>query len=622
MAPGEGVCPRAAEPPALTMSEMHSLVPLGPNRPPQRRNPGRFSRLFLGPERVAPRKGNDPKTLGGSLMRPESTKDTRENLIQRSRYAIPGYTLEQLADRDDIIFAIRNTLKRAIGEMKWKIVPDVEKVKAELKRWHTVSELTMNYPQLRAKFTPQVLDPVFFMRASGALRDVISSEQSAGSDISQNVRLREFFENCLAAHEVTAESHILPVQEMFESPNPSAESSFRAFLNRIVDNLTLYDAAPIVKNPLCDGSALGELYLLPGDQIRRYRRPDLATPQPPEPAYDWYDQGIVKAYYNNDELVYMLQNEQSTGYGKPPVEVILEKMVGALYGDQYMVDFFRNNNTPQFVFDLGPEVSQDERDAIEMKWNQSVAKGIRRGIFIGSKEGVKGFIPLQTGTMRDNEVLELMKYWANVKCAVYGLSLQDIGFTEDLHRTTADTQKDLTQSRGIHSLAVTIQEFINGEIVRGQMWIRNNALDPLDLSGYSKAVFPFNDVKFEFVEDNEEQSVEDAQRAVALVDSGILARNEVRRELGLPPMPGGDIITIATKPGIKLEDLPALQPQEDGGGEGGAPGEDGEGGGESEGGGDAEPPKPPHPPKPQVPGSGVQKADLESLRDDLVKLLD
>jgi hypothetical protein len=604
------------------MSDSHSLVPVGFSHPLRKSTPGGFSRFFLGPKRVAPRKGGEPKSLNGALSRPESTLGTRENLVQRSRYAVPGYTLETLADRDDIIFAIRNTLKRAIGEMPWKIVPDVEKIKADLKRWHTVAELSMNYPQLMAEFKPQVLLPSFYLRATGALKDIISSEQAAGKGLSQNARLREFFDACLAYHEVVAESHILPVQEMFESPNPSAESSFRAFLNRIVDNLTLYDAAPIVKNPLVDGSGLGEMYLLPGQDVRRYRRPDLATPQPPEPAYDWYDQGIVRGYYNNDELVYIVQNEQSSGYGKPPIEVILEKMVGALYGDAYMVDFFRNNNTPQFVFDLGPDVSQDERDAIEVAWNEKVAKGLRRGLFIGSKEGVKGFIPLQQGTMRDNEVLEMLKYWANVKCAVYGLSLNDIGFTEDLHRTTSETQHELTQSRGIHSMAVNIQEFFNGEIVHGKMWIRNNALDPNDLTGYGKDIFDFHDVKFEFVEDDKEAKLEDAQRAETLIDGGVLSRNEVRRELGLPPVPGGDVITISTKPGIKVEDLPTLTPQEDAppGGEGGGGEEGGEDG--QPGGSDGKPPAPPHPPKPQVPGSGVQKRDLESLRDDLVKMLD
>jgi len=604
------------------MSDVHLPVPVDSRPSWIRPNPGGFSRFFMGPRRVSPRKGGDPKSLSGSSARPwDIDENARENLIQRSRYAIPGYSLEELANRDDIIFAIRNTLKRAIGEMQWKIVPDVEKIKADLKRWHTVAELTLNFPQLMAEFTPQVIEPSFFLRATGALRDVIASEQAAGNGTSQNIRLREFFENCLAWHENRAEAHILPVQEMFESPNPSAESSFRALLNRIVDNLTLYDAAPIVKNPVCDGSRLGELYLIPGDQIRRYRRPDLATPQPPEAAYDWYDKGITKAFYNNDELVYILMNEQASGYGKPPVEVILEKMVGALYGDAYIVDFFRNNNMPAFVFDLGPDISQDDKDAIEKRWDQTVAKGQRRGIFIGSKEGVKGFIPLQQGTMRDNEVLELMKYWANVKCAVYGLSLNDIGFTEDLHRTTSETQAELTQSRGVHSMAFNIQEFLNGEIVRGKMWVRNNALDPHDLSGYSKDIFPFKDVRFEFIQDEKEEKIEDAQRAVALVDGGILTRNEVRKELGVAPQPGGDVLCISTKPGIKVEDLTTLTPQEEsapgeGGGEGGEGGDD-EGGDTN----DAKPPKPPHPPKPQVPNSGVQK-NLETLRDSLVKLLD
>ena len=584
---------------------------------------------FFG-EPIEPRKGDAP--VGNSARQP---KGNQSNLQQPpARITAPGYSIEELAARDDVVFAIRNALRRAIGEMKWAIVPDVDKIKADLKRWQTIVQLNMTHPGFDLKFVPQVIEPEFFWKALGELRNVTSDMQAEGETPSTSLRMREFFANCLTYHEAIAEGHVNRVMALFERPNPSAESSFRALLDTIIDSLTLYDSAALIKNPTTNG-ILAELYTVPGDGIRIYRCPDRSTPQPPEIAYDWYEDAVVKANFNNLELVYVRMNPASTGYGTSPILVILRKMVGSMYGDQYINEGFSNSNIPNFVFDLGPDVSQEERDMVETEWENKVSKGQRRGIFIGSKEGVKGFIPLTTGTNKDQMVLELLKYWANVKCAAYGLSLNDIGFTEDLHRTTSETQADLTQSRGVHSMATTIQSFLNSEVLKGRLWVRDDPMDTMSLAGHSEWCFPFRDVKFEFIKDEREEKLEDAQRAESLVGSGILTINEVRHELKLPPRPGGDVLTIAAQPGCKVEDLPQLPPPQ----APQAPGAPGAGGGPPglNGGHDGKPPdgkgetgvpapKPPKPPNPKGPseeGSNDNQAQkrLADLNATLIKML-
>lgn len=569
---------------------------------------------------IEPRKGADPVGKPANIPR-GAVKNLQD---PPPRITAPGYSIEELAARDDIVFAVRNTLRRAIGELKWKIVPDTEKIKADLKRWQTIVQLNMTHPGFELKFVPQVLEPDFFWKALGELRNVTRDMQAEGETPSTSMRMREFFESCLEYHNAVAEGHINRVQALFEHPNQSSDSSFRSLLDTIVDNLTLYDSVGLIKNPTFDGR-LAELYVIPGDQVRIYRCEDLSTPQPPEIAYDWYDSARIKASYNNNELVYFRMNPASNGYGTSPILVILRKMVGSMYGDQYINEGFSNSNIPNFVFDLGPNVSQDERDQVEAEWDNKVNKGQRLGIFIGSKEGVKGFIPLNNGTNRDMEIIDILKYWANIKCAAYGLSLNDIGFTEDLHRTTSETQADLTQSHGINSYGTMIAGFINGEVIKGRLWLRDDPMNVDSLLGHSEACFPFRDVKFEFVQNNADKKLEDAQRAESLIGTGVLTINEVRKEIGLPPRPGGDILFLQAQPGCKVEDLailpPPQAPQPPG-----APGEPG-GGDEGEHDGKAptnappapHAPKPPHPPNPPAP-KGPSEAPSNAAQKRIAEL--
>jgi hypothetical protein len=544
--------------------------------------------LVQGPRGIEPRKGQLGAEGGSIQARRARVAGQRvgEEMHRERRMVLPASALRALVNRDDIIWSIRRTLRMAIGELGWHVVPDLEHIKADLKRWHTIVKLNLDMPGFDIQFQPLSIKAEWFARYTGVLKDVIRGEeetaQQAGQppySIALSPRIQGFFENVLAHHEVEAEKHTQFVQQALERPNPSAESSFRVLLDKIVESLTIFDAAAIVKNPTIEGT-LGELYDIPGEHVRVYRNRDRSTPQPPEIAYDWKRGDQVIAYYNNVELVYMMVNPQDDGYGKSPLEFLVDQIVGAIYGDAYLIDWFANNNIPPAIFDLGPYCDPEERDAMEEQWDQRVSKGKHRVVFTSGKDGIKGFMPLNVQSNKDAQIIENFKLWANRKCAAYGMSLNDIGFTEDLHRTTADTQARLTQIRGVQSMAKVIEEYINGEIVKGRMWMRDEPMDITSVAGRAVPVFPWNDVRFAFKMIEREQKLEEAQRMIGFLQSGVMNRNEIRKELGLPPITGGNIYTImGGGVPIKVEDLgkvpapgagstpgtPALEPGKPGG---------------------------------------------------------
>jgi hypothetical protein len=298
---------------------------------------------------------------------------------------------------------------------------------------------------------------------------------------------------------------------------------------------------------------------LPGEQITIYRTRDRNLPDPPQVAYDWSVDSKLRAYFNKEELVYMALNPQNNGYGKSPLETLIEQMVGSIYGDAYLVDAFSNNNLPYAIFDAGANVNEGERKALERAWDERVTNGRHRIIFVANKENVKGFMPIQTSGDKDDTTIEKLKYWANRKTAAYNLSLGDIGFTEDIKaKATAENQSGLSQSRGINSFMRSIDHHINEGIIRGRMWLRDDPEDPNCMTGKSVPCFPFADVKLEFEEASNSDLLEVAERMTSFISAGVMTINEVRKEEKLPPVAGGDTLTLNGQGLIKVEDLPNL----------------------------------------------------------------
>lgn len=465
---------------------------------------------------------------------------------QQKAFVLNAQTLERLAKTDPVTWAILRTIKSKVNSTPWDIIPDIEKIEKELDRWEEYAIEALNPYGLKTDaYTSDILDEKT-MQDTGKKLDKILADDTLDV-IKKTKAIRWIFKTVKRQIGYEAQRHCEEVRRIFEKPNSSAETSLRALQELVVNDLLIYDAGVIIKNPSRTGK-LAELYTVPGYQIKLYRNEDRTTPQPPEPAYVWEDSGILRAEFTNEELLYIMNNPTHDGYGVSPLEVAAYVITASLFAEQYNIDYFKNSNVPPGVFSLGEKVTEEQRSMFQRLWDNEVqgrAGGLHRMLFMAGSDQAK-FIPLQNLSNREQQMMEYLNWTVSIKCACYGLTPQDIGFTKDNKGLgsggVAEVQQELTQSRGIDSILQLLQQYYNAEIVKSE--------------------FNFTDVKFEWIkeesEDDQKQGTVDNQD----ITQGVLSRNERRNKLGLKPERGGDIITITTTQGlIPLETLDEQEKQ-------------------------------------------------------------
>ncbi len=450
------------------------------------------------------------------------------NKRQQRAYTVNGESLARLAKTDPVTGSIIRTIKSFVNQAKWDIEVDTEVFEAELNRWeeYALSHLSPYAIGDLEDFKSEKLDPKIMSDANSRLKAIMKEP----TDFSEkNKAIQWYFSSVVRQVKTEAEAHRWPVKAIFERPSErGTEPNLRTLQDILLNDMLVHDAGCLVKN-WNRGGELAELYPIPGKSVRRYLNPDKTIPEPPEPAYVWEDGGIIRAEYSRDELVYIVGNPQNDGYGFSPVESAWYIITASIYADEYNIDYFKNSNVPPGVFDLGKDVTEEQRNLFQQMWDNEVRGrgGLHRMLFISGSENPK-FMPMRDMSNRDMQMMEYMKWTVAIKTSCFGLSPQDIGFMQESGGLggggVAKTQKGLSHSRGIQTLLSLLEQYYN--------------------SGIVKQEFKFDDVKFVWkdidVMDEEKESTIDSQD----ITNGVLARNDRRKKLGLKPIEGGNVATV------------------------------------------------------------------------------
>lgn len=468
-------------------------------------------RVDPGRNKPMPRKGL--YQFSGSLI----------NKKQQKPYTINPATLGRLANSDPITWAIRRVIKGFVSQTKWDIVADTDQIQTELDRWEDLILSSINPYRFddTVRFKSEVLERELQEEIYHKTNVIVSDETI--DDAEKRHRIRWYFKTLLKRIKQEAESHKHKVKCVFEHPN-NTETSFRALLELVLDDVLIYDAGAVIKN-YDYYNQLAEIYTVPGHEIKIYRNEDRTMPEPPEPAYVWESQGITRAEFTNDELLYITQNPQHDGYGKSPLEVAAYIITASLYADEYNIDYFKHSNVPPGVLNLGENVSEDQRLHFQKLWEQEIQGrgGLHKLLFAAGTDKMQ-FLPMRNMSNRDMQMMEYLKWATAIKCACYGISPQDIGFVLDFHRTTSEVQERLSRARGINNILNLLECAFNEEIVKSE--------------------FEFKDVKFKWLIDDHKNNVQQAQIDNIDIQQGVLSINERREKLGMKPIEGGDEHTI------------------------------------------------------------------------------
>ncbi len=457
---------------------------------------------------------------------------------------INALTLKSLSNTDPITWSIKKTRKNQITGTDWDIVPDTEQIELELDRWYNIIMNNMNPWGFEEVFHPILINRDLYLKASNDIKSILKTPvappvnplKAKLTGISQTPTVNKddrkkqvkwYFESLKRKVKQDANEHAQIVKRLFDRPNDSETRTFRAFLEVLLDDILTFDAGVIVKNKNILGE-IAEMYLIPGQDVKLYRNPDRTIPNAPESAYVWEDQGILRAEYTKDEIVYIMDNPQQNGYGMSPLEVAAYIITASLYADEYNIDFFKHSNVPPAIVNLGKNITQEQRKQFEVLWDNEVAgKGLHRMMFISGADTPQ-YLAMRNMSSRDMQMMEYLKWTLSVKCACYQISPQDIGFVMDFHRSTSQVQKELTKDKGVKNLLFLLKTYFNTEIVKKE--------------------FPFKDVKFDWMGIDLQDEKTQAEIDIQDINTGVISRNDRRRRLGMAAMEGGDTIVVNLGP--------------------------------------------------------------------------
>ena len=212
--------------------------------------------------------------------------------------------------------------------------------------------------------------------------------------------------------------------------------------------------------------------------------------------YGW-TAGNMPVPFGNREIIYMMQNPRSdTIYGRSPLEILGEIVQTLVYGSQYNLDFYTNNNMPDGVIQLlGAEQEQIEqfRANYENQFRYTDNLGSKRKKFYNApiSNTEVSFTPFQLQP-KDMEVLGQQEWFTKVLWMCFGVTAEEMGFTENSNKATSESQTKLAKRKALKPLLKVIEYHFNSQLIP-EFFTENDADKSLPLQEDVPVLFKFID---------------------------------------------------------------------------------------------------------------------------------
>lgn len=185
--------------------------------------------------------------------------------------------------------------------------------------------------------------------------------------------------------------------------------------------------------------------------------------------YGW-TAGSMPIPFGKREVVYMMQNPRADSiYGRSPISVLMNTILNLIYGIDFNLDYYINNNTPDGVLSLlGADANQIKqyRENMEAQISTTDEFGKRRKTFFKApivNTDVK-FVPT-TFTSKDMEIIAQQQWFTKVLWMSFGVTADEMGFTEDSNRAVGAEQVKVFKRKALGPLLEVIQYHLNTQIL-------------------------------------------------------------------------------------------------------------------------------------------------------------
>lgn len=188
----------------------------------------------------------------------------------------------------------------------------------------------------------------------------------------------------------------------------------------------------------------------------------------------WYQYGWTMGAYpvpfGKREIVYVMRNPRTDSlYGRAPLEVLGEILYTLLYGSSYNLDFYLNNNMPEGIIQL-VGANQETIKAFRERWERQFKKkdsfdNMRKQFFkYPVVNNDAKFTPFQLKPL-EMEVIQQQEWFIKLFWACYGITSDEMGFTQDSNKASANAQNVVVKRKVIAPLLKLIQYHINTQII-------------------------------------------------------------------------------------------------------------------------------------------------------------
>lgn len=185
--------------------------------------------------------------------------------------------------------------------------------------------------------------------------------------------------------------------------------------------------------------------------------------------YGW-TAGSMPIPFGKREIIYIIQNPRADSiYGRSPIEVLTEIIQNLIYGVDFNLDFYTNNNMPEGVISLlGAQPGQIKqfRENWQKQFRFTDALGKKRKRFfqfpISSTE-VK-FTPFQLSS-KDMEIIGQQTWFTKLLWMCFGVTADEMGFTESSNKTNGEEQTKAAGRKAIKPMLKTLQYHFNTQIL-------------------------------------------------------------------------------------------------------------------------------------------------------------
>ena len=241
--------------------------------------------------------------------------------------------------------------------------------------------------------------------------------------------------------------------------------------------------------------------------------------------------------FEPDDLIYLRLFPTTTSpVGNPLIEALVTEVISLLRSSEHTMLALDADEIPPGILVLAGLAGQAARQATADLQQLRGQDHKVRVLTTPDPAGIGARWVELRHTPKDLSFVEVVDQIRRTCWRVFGVLPVEMGATDGVNRATAEVQIDVASSH----LVTPILELLAAKV--------NSRLLPLVVGDPDVAPL----VRFQFDRERRltpEQSRVIADRHARYIDAGVLTRNEARAELGLLPINGGDVPTVATGAG-------------------------------------------------------------------------